>query len=141
MTCYNSELPIGPQGPTGPQGPEGPAYTPSYKIYTALLTQSGENPPIITELENTTNFTITFTRSEAGRYVSNVFAANSSNTTITCNIGFYNYGTYTNGITLSSLVAGAGLGNIYFEILTLNNGTGLDDGLLTNAVLEIKVYD
>jgi hypothetical protein len=27
MTCYNSELPIGPPGPTGPQGPQGPAGT------------------------------------------------------------------------------------------------------------------
>ena len=24
MTCYNSELPIGPPGPVGPQGPQGP---------------------------------------------------------------------------------------------------------------------
>ena len=27
MTCYNSELPIGPPGPTGPIGPQGPSGT------------------------------------------------------------------------------------------------------------------
>ena len=39
--CYNSELPIGPPGPQGPPGQQGPAGSPIYKVYTALLTQSG----------------------------------------------------------------------------------------------------
>lgn len=140
MTCYNSELPIGPPGPTGPAGPQGPAGELLYKVYTALLTQSGENPPIVTELENTTDFVLTFTRASDGRYTSNTFLADSSKITITCSIGFYNVGTYLDGITLSSSISGAGPGNIYFELRTANNGVGLEDNLLTNAVLEIKIY-
>lgn len=30
-----------------------PIYQPSYKVYTALLTQTGTNPPVTTVLENT----------------------------------------------------------------------------------------
>lgn len=143
MTCYNSELPIGPAGPQGPpgiQGPPGEPPTPAYQVYTALLTQSGDSAPVVTELENTIGFTLNFTRPNAGRYVSNTFSADSSRTTITCSIGFYNVGSYINGITISSLIAYAGPGNMYFELQTANNGIGLEDNLLTNAVLEIRVY-
>ena len=68
MTCYNSELPIGPAGPTGPQGPQGPAGTPIYKVYTALLTQSGNAAPTAIVLENTLEFIPTWTRISAGEY-------------------------------------------------------------------------
>ena len=37
MTCYNSELPIGPPGPVGPQGPPGPAGSGSGSSLTATL--------------------------------------------------------------------------------------------------------
>lgn len=54
MTCYNSELPIGPPGPVGPQGPQGPpGNTLGYKVYSATLTQSGGADPVADVLENT----------------------------------------------------------------------------------------
>lgn len=71
MTCYNSELPIGPPGPVGPQGPQGEPGTSgnaSYKVYTALLTQSGEIAPTAIELENTIDGTISFTYITTGLY-------------------------------------------------------------------------
>lgn len=74
MTCYNSELPIGPQGPTGPagpqgeQGPAGPTYIPPYKVYTALLSQGGINAPTAVVLENTLGFIPTWSRISAGEY-------------------------------------------------------------------------
>ena len=71
MTCYNSELPIGPPGPTGPQGPPGEGAAPAYKIYTALLTQSGENAPTAIELENTIG-NISFTYTSVGTYEMNL---------------------------------------------------------------------
>jgi hypothetical protein len=71
MTCYNSELPIGPPGPTGPQGPPGEGAAPAYKIYTALLTQSGENEPTAIELENTIG-NISFSYLELGTYQINL---------------------------------------------------------------------
>jgi hypothetical protein len=67
MACYNSELPIGPQGPTGPQGPQGESAALPYKVYTALLIQSGEDAPTVVELENTLG-EITFGYENVGIY-------------------------------------------------------------------------
>ena len=47
MTCYNSELPIGPPGPPGPQGPPG----------TTLALESGTFTPVPS---NENNCTVTF---------------------------------------------------------------------------------
>jgi hypothetical protein len=68
MTCYNSELPIGPPGPTGPQGPQGPPGNATYQVYTALLTQVDDNPPTAIVLENTIDGTISFTYITTGLY-------------------------------------------------------------------------
>jgi len=142
MTCYNSELPIGPPGPTGPIGPQGPAGTPIYKVYTALLTETPGNPPTVNTLENTTDFDLSFSRFDGGKYRSNTFAADLNKITITCNIGYYNLANpiLIDGITISSLVVDAGSGNIYFELRTVINGLGASDELLTNAVLELRIY-
>ena len=70
MTCYNSELPIGPPGPTGPIGPQGIPGTSansSYKVYNAFLNQVDEDNPIAIELENTIG-DIEGTRDEPGVY-------------------------------------------------------------------------
>jgi hypothetical protein len=64
-----------------------------YKVYTALLTQTGTNAPIATVLENTLGVNITYARQNSGYYQinasSNIFievktaiiVGNSSNTT------------------------------------------------------------
>jgi len=41
---------------------------PKYKVYTALLTQSGINAPVATVLENTLGATITYSRVSDGIY-------------------------------------------------------------------------
>jgi hypothetical protein len=72
MTCYNSELPIGPPGPVGPQGPQGPSGNAlGYKVYSALLTQNNSDAPVANILENTLGFTPTWVRDAAGFYTSN----------------------------------------------------------------------
>jgi hypothetical protein len=71
MTCYNSELPIGPPGPTGPQGPPGEGAALPYKIYTALLTQTGIDAPVAIELENTIG-NISFSYLDVGTYQINL---------------------------------------------------------------------
>lgn len=45
MTCYNSELPIGPPGPVGPQGPPGePATLPfSRSLFAGTLNANSAN--------------------------------------------------------------------------------------------------
>ena len=43
MTCYNSELPIGPPGPTGPQGPAGPPGSGGVSLAETLLIGNDTN--------------------------------------------------------------------------------------------------
>ena len=45
-----------------------PAPSPSYLVYTALLSQSGTNAPVATVLENTLGGTVVWTYSSAGSY-------------------------------------------------------------------------
>jgi len=52
MTCYNSELPIGPPGPTGPQGPQGPPGT-------ILTLESGSYIPEATNATNSASIDTT----------------------------------------------------------------------------------
>ena len=49
--------------------PQNPILNRGYRVYTALLNQSGNNPPTVTLLENTTNLTPVFKYSSAGQYV------------------------------------------------------------------------
>ena len=131
MTCYNSELPIGPPGPTGPQGPQGPALP--YKVYTALLNQSSNNPPTAIELENTIG-DITFSYTNIGEYI-----INSSNEFVTLKTWF--------------LITNSGDGGFGGELITLyyinsstlrintgdTSGNGLNS-ILLNTPIEIRVY-
>jgi hypothetical protein len=45
-----------------------PSAPPSYKVYTALLTQSGTSAPNVTVIENTLNIPLTWTRNNTGQY-------------------------------------------------------------------------
>lgn len=45
-----------------------PEDTRPYRVYTALLRQSGTNAPVATVLENTTGITVTWTRANVGEY-------------------------------------------------------------------------
>lgn len=47
----------------------------SYKVYTALLTQTGENAPVATVLENTLGGTLVWTRISAGAYKATLIGA------------------------------------------------------------------
>ena len=60
--------------------------TMNYKVYTALLTQSGTNPPVAIVLENTLGGTPVWTRDSAGNYnatLSGVFTENKTFVTYT----------------------------------------------------------
>jgi hypothetical protein len=97
-----------------------------YKVYTALLTQTGENAPVATVLENTIG-DISFTYESAGSYTIN------SNRLFTVNK------TWVQNIML----------NVTPDVVAFNpvNGNNIgivcssgDDGLL-NTPIEIRVYN
>jgi hypothetical protein len=49
----------------------GESVGPKYKVYTALLTQTGTNPPVATVLENTLGINLTFSYLTVGTYTIN----------------------------------------------------------------------
>jgi hypothetical protein len=61
--------PTGPIGLVGPTGPTGPGSSVSYKVYTALLTQTGEDAPVAIVLENTLGATLSYSRVGQGEYI------------------------------------------------------------------------
>lgn len=135
MTCYNSELPIGPPGPTGPQGPQGePGAALGYKVYTALLTQSGLIAPTIVELENTLSGTPSFEYIGVGRYTINLTGEFITNKTCIFIGPLYNglvegYSVISPNTTVSSI-----------EFITINNAGDFSDEMLFNTAIEIRVY-
>jgi hypothetical protein len=100
-----------------------------YKVYTALLTQSGLSNPVATVLENTIG-SITITRGGTGEYTitsSGLFTLNQTTFDITPIQGF---------IKQSGL---SSINTIVFETRSTSNVAS--DGLLASKKLEIRVYN
>ena len=109
-----------------------------YKVYTALLTQSGTNAPVATVLENNTAFTFSWSYVSQGIYDLNISSAvNLNKVLVLSSIQFYN-GPSTN-VILSFAQNGSTSTKLRFrcEIPT----GGLSDSLLLNHGLEIKFYN
>jgi len=138
MTCYNSELPIGPPGPTGPQGPQGESGTPgiTYQVYTALLTQTGTDAPVATVLENTLGGTVVWTYNDEGNYTATATGLFTLNKTAVF------VGTCFNGAQTNTLVCGSVNYDVNsFNLFSSRLETALaTDELLLNTPIEIRVY-
>jgi hypothetical protein len=102
---------------------------PKYKVYTALLTQTGTDAPVATVLENTLG-NITYSYSEVGSYNINSSSLFTENKTFI----FIN-----NGDSLSNK-ANYESSNI-IQIESLNNSITSENGLLLNTSIEIRVYN
>jgi len=105
-----------------------------YKVYTALLTQSGTNAPVATVLENTLG-SITWSRINTGIYLaksSNLFTTNTA-IIIGSNINVSNVDSAplnTNNLVLNS-----------FSLYTFDTFTQAYDDILDNTLIEIRVYN
>ena len=99
-----------------------------YTAYTALLTQTGVNPPVATILKNDIGATITWTRTAFGEFTA---TASSAVFTAAKTIVFLN-----NGI--------GALGNQSVRWSNPSTTTVFidagQDGYLTNASIEIRIY-
>jgi len=97
-----------------------------YKVYTALLSQTGTNAPTATVLENTLGGTIVWTRNSTGLYtgtLAGVFTANKTWTSIT------------------STATGTVTGAVSTSVDTVTVATSSLDSALTNSAIEIRVYN
>ena len=105
-----------------------------YKVYTALLTQSGTDAPVATVLENTIG-DIVWTRFNTGEYLATLAGA------------FIDGKTYIN--IGQNVTYGIGTGAINTTENTLNtirvnsssDFAGFEDDILTNTPIEIRVYN
>ena len=140
---------VGPQGEVGPQGPPGQSASVNYKVYTALLTQSGTNAPVATVLENTLGYDIVWSRLNAGGYIATAteFAIEDVNK-FYCNIGNRLLPEASTDIVsyiveVSNLPVGSPSS---FEVYTktIMNSTGVvtrGDNVLKFTPIEIRVYN
>lgn len=120
-----------------------------YKVYTALLTQTGTNTPVATVLENTLGYDIVWNRLNAGGYTATAteFAIEDVNK-FYCNIGNRLLPEASTDIVsyiveASSLPVGSPSS---FEIYTktIMNSTGVvtrGDNVLKFTPIEIRVYN
>ena len=103
-----------------------------YKVYTALLNQTGTDAPVATVLENTLGLNIVWSRTGAGQYSGStpgLFVDPKKVAFILVNAQNNNTDSGENGVD-----------EIYITTYPLNN-TPAGDGLLYNAFLEIRLYN
>lgn len=103
-----------------------------YKVYTALLTQSGTASPTAIVLQNTLGVTVTFGYTIAGQYTVTATGALTINKTW---IIFNNID--SNGFTIT--YNGKSLND--FQILTRNGAGVTTDNILNLTEIEIRVYN
>jgi hypothetical protein len=107
-----------------------------YKVYTALISQSGTNAPVATVLENTLGGTVVWSRLSAGGYngtlSAGVFTAYKT-------VKFATLG-YT-GISVNSTIEVESVNTNVIGVITRVNGTQTD-GVMSNGgtSIEIRVY-
>ena len=107
-------------------------YEPPYKVYTALLTQSGTNAPVATVLENTLGGEIIWSRNSVGIYTATLLGAFIDNKTtiqIIANTG--------KGYTTTSSVND--VDSVFLGMV--NTVNSLADDILGNTPIEIRVYN
>ena len=110
----------------------------NYKVYTALLNQTGGNAPVATVLQNTLG-TISFTYIESGKYSVNssgLFTLNKTMLMIT------SFGKFEGGIINTYRFLNTISDNIDSSLVIYVAGTmgGVND-ILVNTPIEIRVYN
>lgn len=108
--------------------------TSTYKVYTALVTQSGTSAPTAIVLENTTGATITFARTGAGMYTATFSSAVLTTNKTTMSIS----STFTDTIG-SGGVGSTTVVNIYTTIV--NPSYAFSDGRMSSSTFEVRIYN
>jgi len=104
---------------------------PAYKVYSALLTQTGIDPPGVTVLENTLGINPKWGRISPGNYRALALGAFTLGKTVIVP-GVINFTALNNNTP-------ATVDEVFIE--TLDSMIGPNDGLLNNTFIEIRVYN
>jgi|694.fasta_scaffold09927_39 hypothetical protein len=94
-----------------------------YKVYTALLTQTGINPPVATVLENTLGFIPTYSYNGTGNYSINSSSGFTSDKTVVFITSESTDIIYSTQVSSSEIIIG-----------------GVSDDLMSKTSIEIRVY-
>jgi hypothetical protein len=111
----------------------GESLSPKYKVYTALLTQTGETAPVATVLENTLGFTPSFSYSSVGLYIINSpenYPMGKTACFISPSNSNFNGNVYLTQFSQS-----------VFYINSLDTDNLDKDDMLANTTIEIRVYN
>lgn len=109
---------------------------PKYKVYTALISQSGTNAPVAKVLENTLKGNIVWTYTNTGSYKGTLIDAFTENKTffpVQSNIAQSPDTDSKFGISRSS--------NNEISLFTVLADNSFENGILLNTPIEIRVYN
>lgn len=125
-----SKFPL-PKGAIWARLPERVEALENPKVIKALVSQTSTNAPVAKILKNNTEATLTFAYSNVGVY------------TITSNIPIFTSGKtgVTLGLGMQSLFASATVTPTMITITTLDSNYELSNGLLTNSLLTIEIFN
>ena len=119
-----------------------PVFTSPYKVYSALLTQSGTDAPVATVLENTLGTSLVWSYNVQGVYfgqtASGAHLFSNPNKVAICPIA--NTDTVMDGSNFSLNYAFANDATTIL-VASVKNGVGLENNLLNNHLIEIRVYN
>lgn len=104
----------------------------NYKIYVALISQSGQVDPTIDAILENTIGNIVWTRNSKGEYVGTLNGAFTTNKVI-CFAGV------NNGVLSSVQLIPSSVNEI--NLKTINLYSNFEDNLLSNTSIEIRVYE
>ena len=110
-----------------------------YKVYTALLTQTGTNAPVATVLENTLGITISFSYTTVGRYKA-VFSTPFTGVQLDKVVAFIDASTHgygQGGATIKHAIVAANSLDFY----SFSNATTLADSFINGTLFEIRLYN
>ena len=108
-----------------------------YKVYTALLTQSGTNAPVATVLENTLGGEVVWTYDGVGLYLATCSGCFTENKTMTI-LSLWGEDNVTPKLGYSEWVS---VNNIYLRLLNMDqNPENYLGGSNTLTSIEIRVY-
>lgn len=104
-----------------------------YKVYTALLSQTGTNAPTATVLENSTGYTFTYSYGSTGQ-----FGVTSSTSLPDGKTGILIGSGNSVGGTTKNVTASFASGTV--AVLTSSNTGVATNGILDRTIIEIRIY-
>jgi hypothetical protein len=115
----------------GEKGDASPVSNLGYKVYSALISQSGTSIPTAIVFQNTLGATISFTRSTVGIYIATFSSDPTTDSTkILVVVSANSLGVLTQTAKTTSTVS----------FRSYNYSAALSDDVLANNFLEIRVY-